>query len=174
MRRVLALVATLTVCLAAPAAAGGPDNIVTASPSTDGQQLYSRHIKVNATGADPMDSTNAAIAKPHDCTGCQGIAVAFQAVIANGNPSTVAPRNVAESENRNCTSCLAFTFAYQYVIETPEPSQLSDDGRAKVRDIRAQVDDAVRSATSISDLEARLTDLGGQFQAAVHDDLEAR
>jgi len=174
MRRLIALMISFTVCLAAPAAAGGPDNVVTASPTTDGQGLYSRHIKVNAVSADTIDTANQAIAKPHDCTGCQGIAVAFQAVIANGNPSTVAPSNLADAENTNCTSCVAFAFAYQYVVTTDQPSQLSEEGRAKVRDIRAQVDDAVHSATSLPDLDSRLKGLGAQFKAAVRDDLEAR
>jgi hypothetical protein len=172
MRRLIALIITFTVCLAAPAAAGGPDNVVTASPTADGQGLYSRHIKVNAVSADTIDSANQATAKPHDCTGCQGFAVAFQAVIANGHPSTVAPSNLADAENTSCTSCVAFAFAYQYVVTTDQPSRLSDDGRAKVRAIRAQVDDAVRSATSLPDLDSRLKDLGEQFKAAVRDDLE--
>ena len=174
MRRLIALIIVFTACLAAPAAAGGPDNVVTASPSADGQGVYSRHIKVNAISADTVDSANKAIAQPHDCTGCQGFAVAFQAVIANGHPSTVAPTNLADAENTSCTSCVAFAFAYQYVVTTDQPSRLSEAGRAKVRDIRAQVDDAVHSATSLSDLDARLKDLGARFQDAVRDDLEAR
>ena len=91
MRRLLALTATVTVCLAAPAAAGGPNHVVTASPTADGQKIHRAGVQVATTGADTVDSTNLARATPHDCTGCEGIAVAFQAVIATGHPSDVSP-----------------------------------------------------------------------------------
>src|SRR5437660_1974223 len=108
MRRALALIAIFTVALAAPAAAGGPNHVVTATPTADGQAIHRSGVQVGSTGADTVDSTNLARATPHDCTGCDGVAVAFQAVIATGNPSNVSPHNFAVAANSNCTSCHAF------------------------------------------------------------------
>src|SRR5205085_6118441 len=109
-RRALALIATFTVVLAAPAVAGGPDHVVNASPTADSQSIHRSGVQVASTGSDTVDSTNLARATPHDCTGCEGIAVAFQAVIATGKPSNVSPNNFAVAVNSNCTSCRAFAF----------------------------------------------------------------
>jgi putative peptide zinc metalloprotease protein len=173
MRRALALALTLTVFLAAPAAAGGPDHVVKAAPKHDGQRVHRADVQVSSTGADTLDSTNLALANPHDCTGCEGIAVAFQAVIATGNPSTMTPRNVAAAVNSNCTGCGAFAFAYQYVVTTDGPAHLSDDARARIADIRAQADDAVDAGLPYDQLDARLKDLATQFKAAVDDGLQS-
>src|SRR2546423_14658708 len=110
MRRTLALIAVFTVALAAPAAAGGPDHVVSVAPTADNQHMDRAGVQVAMTGSDTVDSTNLARATPHDCTGCEGSAVAFQAVIAHGNPSTVAPRNLAVAVNSQCNSCGAFAF----------------------------------------------------------------
>src|SRR5438552_18802798 len=103
MRRALVLIAVVFVTLAAPAVAGGPDHVVTAAPAADGQQIHRSGMQVGITGADTVDSTNLARATPQHCTGCEGIAVAFQAVNAQGNPPTVAPRNAAHAVNSQCT-----------------------------------------------------------------------
>ena len=173
MRRVLVLGATLTVCLVAPAAAGGPNHVVTASPTADGSQIHRAGVQAAVTGADSIDSTNLARAMPHDCTGCEGIAVAFQAVIYHGDPSNLSPTNTAVAVNSNCTHCGAFAFAYQYVVKADDGAQLSSDGRARIADIRSQATDAVDSGLPYDQLDARLKDLGAQFQAAVDDDLQS-
>ena len=173
MRRLLALVTTLAVLLAAPALAGGPNHVVTASPASDGQALHRSGVQVATTGADTVDSTNLARALPHDCTGCEGIAVAFQAVIATGDPSTASPRNAAVAVNSNCTSCGAFAFAYQYYVTADGPTSLSDDGRAQVADIRARADQLVDAGLPYPDLDARLQELGAEFKAAVAGDLQS-
>ena len=172
MRRFAALVATLTVWLAAPATAGGPDNVVNASPTADGAQIHRAHVQVASTDADTVDSTNLALAHPHDCTGCEGISVAFQAVIVKGDPSTVSPRNVAAGVNTDCTSCGAFAFAYQYVVSAGD-AHLSDDARARIDDIRHQADDLVDSGLPYDQLDARLQALEADFKAAVRGGLQA-
>ena len=173
MRRLLALVTTLGVLFAAPALAGGPDHVVTASPTGDAQQIHRSGVQVATTGADTVDSTNLARATPHDCTGCEGIAVAFQAVIAKGDPSTVSPTNAAAAVNSNCTSCGAFAFAYQYVVTADGPAHLSPDARAQVADIRQQAADLVDAGLPYDQLDARLHDLGDQFKAAIAGGLQS-
>ena len=46
MRRVLALATTLTLWLALPAAAGGPNNVVRVSPTADGSHIHRASVKV--------------------------------------------------------------------------------------------------------------------------------
>jgi putative peptide zinc metalloprotease protein len=175
MRRLLALVTTVTACtlsLALPAIAGGPDNVVTASPTEDGEAIHRSSVQVTATGADSVDSSNVAQAIPQDCTGCEGIAVAFQAVIMTGKPSSVTPSNIAAAVNTNCTSCRAFAFAYQYVVSADRGAGLSREGRMKVGRIRRQADDLVDAGLPYPDLDARLKGLAAEFKAAIVSDLQ--
>lgn len=172
MRRFVAFVITVTLLLAAPAAAGGPNHVVIASPTADGTQMHRSGVQVASTGADTVDSTNLAEAAPSNCTGCEGVAVAFQAVIVTGNPSTVAPRNAAVAVNSNCTSCKAFAYAYQYVVSADRGTHLGADGRAKVADIRRRAAALVTSGPPYDQLDAQLDALAAEFKAAVVDDLE--
>jgi putative peptide zinc metalloprotease protein len=172
MRRLLVLITTFTVALAAPATAGGPDNVVRASPTADGAAIHRAHLQVVRTGADTVDSTNLAEANPHDCTGCEGIAVAFQAVIATGHPSTVTPQNLGVAVNSNCTGCGAFAFAYQYVVTADDDAHLAGSARSQIAGIRRQADDLVDAGLSYPELDARLQDLAAEFKQAVVDGLQ--
>ncbi len=172
MRRTAALVITFTLALAFPAAAGGPNNVVKASPSKDGAHVYRVGVKVSSTGADSITSTNLALAQPSGCTGCEGVAVAYQAVIVTGNPSDVRPANAALAVNSECTSCGAYAYAYQYVVSADRGTHLSATGRAKIRDIRGEANGLVRAGLLYPDLDARLQALAVKFKAAVVDDLE--
>jgi putative peptide zinc metalloprotease protein len=172
MRRVLALATTLTLWLALPAAAGGPNNVVSVSPTADGSHIHRSSVKVATTGSDTVDSSNIASATPHDCTGCEGIAVAFQAIIMTGSPSTVSPRNFAVAVNSNCTSCGAFAYAYQYVVTADRGTHLSHDGRAKIAVIRGEAADAIDAGLPYDQLDAKLKGIAAEFKAAVDADLE--
>jgi putative peptide zinc metalloprotease protein len=173
MRRVLALTMTMTLSLALPAVAGGgPNNVVVASPTDDGAVLHRSSVQVTSTGSKSVTSTNLANATPHDCTGCEGIAVAFQALIVTGGSSTISPTNAAVAVNTNCTSCGAFAYAYQYVVKADRGTHLSKDGRAEVADIRRQAAAATNAGLSYPDLDAKLTALAADFKAAVVADLD--
>jgi hypothetical protein len=172
MRRIAALVTTFTLALAFPAVAGGPNNVVKASPTTDGAKVYRTAVKVTSTGADSITSTNLALAQPSGCTGCEGIAAAYQAIILTGNPSDVRPTNAAVAVNTQCTSCGALAYAYQYVVSADRGTHLSSTGKARINAIRSDADRLVRSGLAYPDLDAQLKALAVQFKAAVVDDLE--
>ena len=102
MRRLVAVLTLTTALLglgALPAVAGGPDNIVASDATVDatGAATFDTHSSmiVGSTGTDEVTLTNVARAVAHDCTGCQAIAVAFQAVPMTGNPHTATPTRVA-------------------------------------------------------------------------------
>lgn len=173
MRRALALAAVFVFCLVAPATAGGPDHFVNASPTADGLKIHRADVIASVTGAPSVDSTNVARATPHDCTGCEGIAVAFQAVIATGHPSNATPTNVALAVNTNCTSCGAFAYAYQYYVTADRGAHLSPQGQAAVADIERQADALVDQGLAFADLNAQLDTLAQQFHDAVLQDLQA-
>lgn len=172
MRRVIALATTMTLWLALPASAGGPNHVVIASPTADGAHIHRSSVQVSTTGADSITSSNIATATPHDCTGCEGIAVAFQAIIMTGKPSDFRPTNAAVAVNSNCTSCGAFAFAYQYTVQADRGTHLSSTGRAKIAVIRQKAADDVDAGLPYDQLDDRLKALSTEFKSAVLDDLE--
>ncbi|MEA2220989.1 MAG: hypothetical protein QOJ35_3615 [Solirubrobacteraceae bacterium] len=172
MRRILALVATFTVCLVAPATAGGPNNVVIASPTADGSLIHRSAVQAGTVGAGTVDSSNLALAKPHDCTGCEGIAVAFQAVIATGNPSTVAPSNAAVAVNSACNSCGAFAYAYQYYLTANRGAQLSDAARDQIDAIRQQAAQLINQGLTYDELDTALDALAVKFHDTILQDLQ--
>lgn len=171
MRRIAALVTTFTLVLAFPASAGGPNNVVIASPTADGAQLVRTAVKATSTGAKSVTSSNLALAKPSSCTGCEAIAVAYQAVIVTGNPSEVSPTNAAVAVNTECTSCGAFAYAYQYVVSADPGSHLSSAGQGRISAIRAEAAQLARAGLPYPELDAKLDALAARFKAVIVNDL---
>jgi len=178
MRRLTAVL-TITIALlglgALPAVAGGPNNFVVsdATAAATGAATFDTNSRmvVGATGTDEVTSANVARAVAHDCTGCQAIAVAFQAVLVTSDADTVTPRNLAVATNERCTSCAAFAFAFQYVVSTGGPAHLSPGGDRGVAALRREVADDLATDLTPEELNARLTDVGHRFQALVDSEI---
>jgi putative peptide zinc metalloprotease protein len=175
------LLATLLAVLLAPAPAhatyvrdGAPHNVVDASPTTDGQSIKKAGVAVYTARGDTVDSTNLAQANPHDCTGCEGIAAAFQAIIVVGQPSTFKPENLALAVNINCKSCGAFAYAYQYVIQVDRRGRLTGRARDDIEEVQERADALVNAGLSYPDLDARLQQLADRFRTIVRTDLERK
>jgi putative peptide zinc metalloprotease protein len=178
MRRVIAVLATTIALLALgalPAVAGGPNNVVLSQATADasGAATFVTHSSMVAapTGTDEVTSANVATAVARDCTGCQAIAVAFQAVLVTGNPHTVAPRNLAVATNVRCTGCASFAFAFQYVVSTGGPAHISPAGLQGIEALRREVGNDLATDLTPEDLNARLTDIGNRFQALVNSEI---
>jgi hypothetical protein len=174
MRRLAAVIAVTLALVggaATAAVAGGPDNVVVSDATTDatGAATFVAHqsMVVESTGTDELDSANVARATSHDCTGCQAIAVAFQAVLATRRPHVVAPRNLAVAENLNCNACASLAFAFQYVVTTDGPERLSPQGMQRLAALRQEVADDLATDLTPQDLNARLDDIGSRFKALV-------
>ena len=178
MRRLTAVL-TVTIALlglgALPAVAGGPNNLASSNATAHaaGAATFDTNwsMVVGATGTDEVTSANVARAVAHDCTGCQAIAVAFQAVLVTDDADTVAPRNLALATNERCTGCAAFAFAYQYVVSTGGPAHLSPAGYRGVAALRREVADDLAADMTPEELNARLTDVGHRFQALVDQEI---
>lgn len=178
MRRLIALL-TLTLTLfglgALPAVAGGPNNVVISDATADaaGAATFDTHssMLVGSTGTDEVTSANVARAVSHDCTGCQAIAVAFQAVLMTGDPHVVTPRNIAVAANLRCNGCASFAFAFQYVVSTGGPAHLSPEGHQQVAALRQEILDDLATDLTPADLAARLDDIGARFKAVVDADI---
>lgn len=178
MRRLVAVLVTAAALLglgAFPALAGGPDNVVVSDATTDasGAATIVTHSSMLAgpTGTDEVDSANVARATAHDCTGCQAVAVAFQAVLMTGNPHTVTPRNLALATNVRCTSCASYAFAFQYVVSTGGPAHISPAGMQGIAALRKEVADDLATDLTVDELTARLEDVKARFKALVDDEI---
>jgi putative peptide zinc metalloprotease protein len=174
MRRFIAVLAATTALLglgAFPAVAGGPNNFVNSDSTVDAAgaaTIVTRSSMIaGPTGTDEVTSANVARAVAHDCSGCQAIAVAFQAVLMTGNPHTVTPHNLAVAKNVSCTGCASFAFAFQYVVSTDGPAHISPAGHQAIADLRREVADDLATDLTPEDLNARLTDIGHRFRALV-------
>ncbi len=135
MRRLAALTVAFVLSLSVGAQAAGdtgPNNVVnvetTGTSVTDTQSA----LKVGHYGGDNLQSENVASAYSHDCTDCRTVAVAVQAVLVTGNPSTSEPKNVAAALNQNCVRCTTFAYAYQYVVNTDGRVHLDGETRADI------------------------------------------
>jgi hypothetical protein len=167
----LIAVLTLTVALLAgaafPALAGGPDNVVVTIATPDRPTVIRSSLAADRTGADEVTSANIARAESRDCTGCRSVAVALQAVLMTGEPSSVTPTNAAIALNTHCTRCETFAFAYQYAVSARGVERLSAAGNRAIADLRREAAALARSDLPFPELDARLQDVGARLKATV-------
>jgi hypothetical protein len=178
-RTLAALTAALALATGGFLAAGaeatdsgtGPDQVVWAKTTgTSATDLLSG-VQVGRYKGDNLQSANVARADSTDCTDCRTVAVAVQAVLVKGGPSTAEPKNVAIAINQNCLNCTTYAFAYQYVVATEGRTLLTDRGRERIATLREQIDTAAHSDLSPDDLNARLRELAADFRSAIDTDL---
>jgi len=171
------LLALLIVVLigAVPASAtdGGANQVVLVTTTADGSSLERSELQFTLLGGPTVGSENLAQATSDACSGCTSIAVAVQAVVATGGPSTVIPHNAAVAANSGCTDCASYAYAYQYVLTTHGSVYLSPAGHARVAELRAEIADAAAAGLAFDALTARLDELSAEFRAVVDQDLMA-
>jgi hypothetical protein len=167
--------ALCTLVLAIPAAAtdGGANHVVLASTTADGASTERSGLQFALVGGPTVGSENLAQATSVNCTGCSTIAVAFQTVVATGNPSVVAPHNAAVAVNGGCTSCSTYAYAYQYVLTTSGTAYLGPTGATQLAAIRAEVSDLAASGLPFDELTTRLDGLALEFRSVVDANLVA-
>jgi hypothetical protein len=174
MQRVIACLAAAACLVGMPGLVladdddgSGPHQIVKVDNGVDATKASRSGVKVGSTGANRVASTNLAIARAHDCTGCESLAAAYQVVFVKRDPSYLSPRNVAVALNENCTGCGSFAFAYQYVLDTDGPAYLTEAGRDQIEAIRAEARQDLESGLPYDQLNAELRDLAGRFRAVI-------
>jgi hypothetical protein len=145
----------------------GPNHVVKVENLVDATKQSRAGVQVGSTGADRVSATNLAIARAHDCTGCESRAAAYQAVFVQRDPSFASPRNVAVALNENCTGCGSFAFAYQYVLDTDGPARLTEAGRDKLDAIRAEARQDIAADLPYDVLNEELRELAGRFREVI-------
>jgi hypothetical protein len=173
VRRVIAILTFTLVLLgfaALPAVAGGPDNVVfseaTAAPDGAPATVERSSLQMTLSDSGEVTSRNVAQAYSHDCTGCRAVAVALQAVIVTGDPSTVAPVNISAAVNERCSSCATYAFAYQYVVSADD-DDVSWSTRRTISQLRREAADLARSGLPFPELDAQLRDVAARLKSTV-------
>jgi hypothetical protein len=178
MRRLVAIL-TMTAALlglgALPAVAGGPNNFVNSDATVDATGaptvVTNSNLVVQSTGTDEVTSENVARARAHDCTGCQAVSVAFQAVLMRGNPHVVTPFNFADAENVNCDGCAAVAWAFQYVVTTDGPERLSPTAQQELAALRQSVTATLAADQTLDDFITAMNAAQAKFKQLVDDDI---
>ena len=171
-----AFVAALAIGLPAaadPSPAGGANNVVIATSTASATLSQRSGVQIAIDAAPTAASGNLAVANASDCTGCRSVAVALQAVLVTGSPSTFVPANVATAVNSDCTGCTSYAYANQYVVQTSGPVHLTPTGLAEISALRSEADAVASSDESPDELTTDLDALAAQLKAVIDSQLVA-
>lgn len=168
----LALAAASLAAGEAPDARAGGDNVVVAVNTKDGRFLYRVSLRIQRSQSDVVDEANAAVAVA-SCDACKTVALAIQALLVLGDPSTVTPENVAFAYNLECSSCQTLASAYQYVLVTGGPVHLTADGNRAVAALRRELERLRQAGLNIFELQAQVDALAGQLRDVLLNELVA-
>ncbi|MCA1692776.1 MAG: hypothetical protein LC733_11480 [Actinobacteria bacterium] len=135
------------------------DNSAVAVNTEDGSSLFKFAFSINRVAGDVVDPQNAAVAYA-SCEGCTTVAVAIQVVLVSGDPSVVAPENVAIAINDDCDLCVTMAMAFQFVFSTgDEPFHLTKEGKARLHEIKKQFKELKHADITPGEMQARVNTL---------------
>jgi putative peptide zinc metalloprotease protein len=152
----------LGVGAGAPSAAYAGDNASIAVNAKDGTTVFKVAFAIRHVMGDVVDQTNGAVAYA-SCTDCAAVAIAFEIVLVEGNPSTVTPTNVAISINENCDTCVAVAEAYQFVLGTGGLVHFDYEGNKILSEIRRELHSLRKEDLTIDQLQARLDSIAARI-----------
>ena len=158
----LAALFTLGLGAGAPSAAYAGDNAAIAVNTKDGTTVFKVAFAIRHVMGDVVDQTNGAVAYG-SCTDCAAVAVAFEIVLVEGDPSTVTPTNVAIAFNENCDTCVAVAEAYQFVLGTGGIVHFDNEGNRILSEIRRELHSLRKEDLTIEELQAKLDDIAARI-----------
>jgi putative peptide zinc metalloprotease protein len=158
----LAAVVALGIATGAPTAAYGGDNAAISVNTKDGTTVFKVAFAIRHVMGDVVDDTNGAVAYA-SCTDCAAVAVAFEIVLVEGDPSTVTPTNVAIAFNENCDTCVAVAEAYQFVLGTGGLVHFDAEGNRILSEVRRQLHALRKQDLTLDELQAELDSIAAQI-----------
>jgi putative peptide zinc metalloprotease protein len=138
------------------------DNAAIAVNTKDGTTVFKVAFAIRHVMNGVVDQTNAAVAYA-SCTNCAAVAIAFEIVLVESNPSVVTPTNLAISINENCTTCVAVAEAYQFVLGTGGIVHFDHEGNKILSDIRRELHSLRKEDLTLDQLQARLDDIAARI-----------
>lgn len=164
-RLLILLIAALLaagVSAARPALASAGDNAAIAVNTKDGTTVFKVAFAIRQVMNGVVDQTNAAVAYA-SCTDCAAVAVAFEIVLVESNPTVVTPTNVAIAINESCTTCVAVAEAYQFVLGTGGAVHFDSEGNKILAGIRKELRSLRKEDLTLAGLQAKLDDIAARI-----------
>jgi putative peptide zinc metalloprotease protein len=151
----LAALLGIGLSTANPAAARAGDNVAIAINTKDGTTVFKVAFAIRQVMNGVVDQANAAVAFA-SCTDCTTVAIAFEIVLVESNPTVVTPTNIAIAFNENCQLCVTIAQAYQFVLGTGGNVHFDAEGNRTLAEIRHELRSLRKEDLSIADLQMRL------------------
>jgi putative peptide zinc metalloprotease protein len=158
----LAAVFALGLSTGSPTSAYAGDNAAIAVNTKDGTTVFKIAFAIRHVMGDVVDQTNGAVAYS-SCTDCASVAIAFEIVLVEGNPSTATPTNVAIAFNENCDTCVAVAEAYQFVLGTGGLVHFDAEGNRVLSEIRRELHSLRKEDLTLEQLQAKLDDIAARI-----------
>jgi putative peptide zinc metalloprotease protein len=162
----LPLVSSSTPDTTTTTSAGTPgantDNVAAAVNTKDGKSVFALSLKIVQTDSSTVDPVNAAVAVA-SCTDCQTVAIALEAVLVAGSPTTFEPTNIALAINSECSNCQTLAAAYQSVVQHDTRVRISGAGRRAIAAIRTDLQSLRNSELDIFVIWERVDQAAGRF-----------
>ena len=166
----LAALLGLGLSTGTPKAAYAGDNTAIAVDTKDGTTVFKVAFAIRHVMGDVVDDANGAAAYA-SCSDCAAVAVAFELVLVEGNPSTVTPTNVAIAINENCDTCVAVAEAYQFVLGTGGLVHFDSEGNRILSEIRRELHSLRKEDLTIEELQARLDAIAARIDDVLQNHL---
>ena len=173
MRRCLAVLLAWAIVLAAPTVASvqAQENDATAVNTKDGKSVFKLAFKVKQVNDSDVDAQNSATAYA-SCEDCRTVAGAIQVVLVTGDADSITAENSALAINYQCTECETLAAAYQFVIAGGEELEFSDEGKARLRELRKEFKALKqRDDLTTQELANELARIGGEVAKVVDTEL---
>jgi hypothetical protein len=154
-----------------PASPGAStDNVAAAVNTTDGKTVYAISLKIVQTDADTIDATNAAVAVS-SCADCQTVAIALEAVLVIGEPTTYEPTNIALAINSGCTNCQTLATAYQQIVQNDTRVRITGAGRQEIAAVRAGLQQLRTSGLDILAVQAKVDEYAARLLSVLRNEV---
>jgi putative peptide zinc metalloprotease protein len=169
--------AVLLAALGAVALAGLPaspavaqDTSAVAVNTRDGSSIFRLAFNIRRVTGDVVDQSNAAVAVS-SCEECRTVAISFQVLLVESDPSLVSPENLALAYNQDCTLCDTFAAAYQIVLGDGTRLRFTAEGSKAIAGIRRELKALRNQDLSDADLDAQLDGIYGRLKGVLDTEL---
>ena len=166
----LAALIGLGLAAAKPAQAQAGDNVAIAVNTKDGTTVFKVAFAIRHVMSDVVDNGNAAVAYA-SCTDCTAVAIAFEIVLVESNPTVVEPTNISIAFNENCSMCVAIAAAYQFVLGTGGIVHFDAEGNRMLAEIRRELRSLRKEDLTIEKLQERLDAIAASIRIVLDNHL---
>ena len=136
----------------------GDSNLALALAREDGTSVFALAFAVTELAHGALDQSNQAVAIA-SCERCRAIAIAIQIVLVLNDPAIIAPENSAVAVNYSCTLCETLALAYQIIFGIGEPVAFTEEGLARLAEIKRELEELGDSGLSVKEIQASVDEL---------------